>query len=111
MSHRIKKVKYLDGYKLSLQFDDKSIKEVDLIDTINRAKGNLFPLKNIRYFKKVTCDGITIVWPNGVDLCPDSLYRMGSPITESKKKQKKSYSISDRIKRSKSKKSARLATK
>ena len=92
MSHRIKKVEYLDGYKLNLHFDDKTIKEVDLSDTIARAKGNLLSLRDVEYFKKVKCDGITIVWPNGVDLCPDTLYKMGKKAT-AKTKRKVSVSV------------------
>ncbi len=89
MSHIIKKVKHLKDYKLIVQFDDGSMKEVDLIDTINRAKGSLLLLRDVEYFKKVKCDGITIVWPNGVDLCPDNLYKIGKSITKPKKKQLK----------------------
>lgn len=77
MSHRIKKVEYLDGYRLRLHFEDKKVKIVDLANMLKKAKNMLLPLVDIDYFKKVQCDGITVVWPNGIDLCPDVLYRTG----------------------------------
>jgi hypothetical protein len=77
MLHTIKKVKYLEDYKLELHFDDRSVKFVDLENMLKKAKNMFLPLKNIEYFKQVRCDGITINWPNGVDLCPDVLYKMG----------------------------------
>ena len=77
MLHKIRKVKYLEGYELELHFDDRSVRAVDLEQMLKKAKNKLLPLKNIDYFKQVRCDGITINWPNGVDLCPDVLYSMG----------------------------------
>jgi hypothetical protein len=78
MSHLIKNVKYLEDYKLELQFKNRITKIVDLSDMLKHAKNMLLPLKDIEYFKQVSCDGITICWPNGVDLCPDVLYEMGT---------------------------------
>lgn len=77
MLHTIKKVEYLEEYKLKLTFNDKSVKIVDLGNMIKNAKNMFIPLQDPSYFKKVKCDGITICWPNGVDLCPDVLYEMG----------------------------------
>ena len=31
-------------------------------------------MKDIEYFQQVKTDGYAIVWPNGLDLCPDFLY-------------------------------------
>lgn len=77
MLHKIRKVKCLEGYKLELHFEDKSVKIVNLEQMLRKAKNMFLPLKDIDYFKQVRCDGITINWPNGVDLCPDVLYRIG----------------------------------
>jgi len=84
MLHSVKKVDYVEGYKLKLRFENKSIRIVDLANLLKHAKNMFTPLKNIEYFKQVTCDGITISWLNGVDLCPDVLYKMGKPLSPRK---------------------------
>ena len=83
MLHLVKKVDYVEGYKLKLQFDNKRIKIIDLECLLKNAKNNFIVLVNSDYFKKVRCDGTTVVWPNGVDLCPDVLYRMGKDVKPS----------------------------
>lgn len=79
MLHKVKKVEYLNGYKLKLKFNDQKIKIVDFSDWLNDGKGYLIPLKDIEYFKKVALDEFeyTIIWPNGADFCPDVLYEIG----------------------------------
>ena len=86
MSRRIKKVQYLEGYSLKLLFDDGKSKMVDLADIVGRGQNLIAQLKDIEYFKKVKCDGFSVVWPNGIDLCPDVLYKMGKDIPAEKKK-------------------------
>lgn len=81
---RVKKVKYLGEYKLELLFSDRKRKVVNLEDLAKKGKNMLAPLKDVEYFKQVKSDGTTIVWPNGVDLCPDVLYETGKEITTHK---------------------------
>ena len=85
MLHSVKKVEYVEGYKLKLYFDDRSIKVVDLKEMLKDAKNLFVPLVDLEYFKKVKCDGTTIYWPNGVDLCPDVLYRIGIKLRAKKR--------------------------
>ena len=92
MLHTVKKVEYLDGYRLRLHFNDKKIKVVDLENMMKKAKNMFLPLVDTNYFKKVKCDGTTICWPNGVDLCPDVLYAMGREISRTVKKRKRTTS-------------------
>ena len=80
MLHTIKDVKYIDGYKLSLTFNDGKTKLVDFEQRLQNPKNMFLPLKDVEYFKRVHLDGITLVWPNGLDLCPDSLYERGKEI-------------------------------
>ena len=89
MLHIIKKVEYIEGYKLKLFFNDSKIKIVDFEDKLKEAKNMFLPLKEIEYFKKVKADGTTIVWPNGLDLCPDVLYETGKEIPKKKSAQAK----------------------
>lgn len=71
--HTVKNVEYLDGYKLRLLFNDGKIKVIDFENRLKNAENMFVPLKNIDYFKKVKSDGTTLVWQNGLDLCPDVL--------------------------------------
>lgn len=100
MLHTIKKVEYLDGYRLQLHFDDRKVKVVDLENMLKKAKNMLLPLTKLDYFRQVKCDKITIYWPNGVDLCPDMLYKMGEEVTKSPRK-RKNVSIPGKRRRSK----------
>ena len=101
MLHIIKKVEYIEEYKLKLHFDDKSVRIVNLESMLKNAKNMFVPLLDINYFKQVECDGTTICWPNGVDLCPDVLYKLGEIIKPVKSKPNRSKSISSSRKKSK----------
>ncbi|HEY2810684.1 MAG TPA: DUF2442 domain-containing protein [Rhabdochlamydiaceae bacterium] len=101
MLHTIKKAQYLEEYKIKLIFSDKSVKVVDLKNLLKTAKNMLLPLKDVDYFRQVKCDGTTIIWPNGVDLCPDVLYSMGKSIKQSIRKSSKASVSTRRRKKSK----------
>lgn len=73
-------VVYVSEYKLILTFENGEKKMVDLK---NRLIGPIFePLKDVDYFKKVYVNKElgTIVWPNGADKAPETLYNIGQPI-------------------------------
>lgn len=77
MLNRIKKVEYLEGYKLKLTFSDKKEKIIDFEKYKTDDKESVFyPFNDLDFFKSVKLDKQlgTIVWPNEVDLCPDALY-------------------------------------
>ena len=101
MLRDVKKVEYLEGYKLKLYFDDKAIRIVDLKDMLKDAKNMFLPLVDVDYFKQVECDGTTICWPNGVDLCPDVLYKMGKTVPRLKSKVNPSKQVSKSRKKAK----------
>ena len=101
MLRDVKKVEYLEEYKLKLYFDDKAIRIVDLKNMLKDAKNMFLPLVDVNYFKQVECDGTTICWPNGVDLCPDVLYKMGKPVPRLKSKVSPSKQISKSRKKAK----------
>ncbi len=76
-------VQPLDGYKLSLRFEDGVEGTVDLAKTI-RFEGVFAPLQERGYFVQVRVNPElgTIVWPNDADLDPDVLYALvsGEPL-------------------------------
>jgi hypothetical protein len=70
----VKEAKYRHDYVIWLRFNDGTIGEVDLKDTL---WGKVFePLKCLEEFKKFHIDPEmeTIVWENGADLAPEYLY-------------------------------------
>jgi hypothetical protein len=81
---RIKRVRHIDYYCLELNFTDGSAAELDLSDRIAGRGGVFRPLQVLELFKQVRVDpeAGTLVWPNGVDFCPDDLYSLatGTPI-------------------------------
>lgn len=98
MLRRVKKVEYIGEYKLKLQFDNGKIKIVDLEGMLKNEKNMFLQLININYFKKVECDGYSICWPNGIDFCPDLLYKAGEDIIQKQKRKKTSRKITTRRK-------------
>jgi hypothetical protein len=67
-------VRYVRDYVLWLRFQDGTSGEVDIQPSF---KGPVFePLRDMTYFKQVRLDPEigTIVWPNGADVAPETLY-------------------------------------
>ena len=66
-------VKYLDGYRLWLQFSDKAAGVVDLEPELY---GEVFePLRDPAFFQQVYLTSRTVEWPNGADFAPEFLHR------------------------------------
>ena len=71
----VRRVEPLGGYRLRLTFSDGLVGEVE-VDP--RGRGPMFdPLVDQAYFQavKVSRAAGTIVWPNGLDLAPETLHR------------------------------------
>ncbi len=76
----VTKVTYLRDYKLELEFDDGTAREVDLA---NELYGEVFePLKDLDLFRQVYVNSNTntIEWPNGADFAPEFLHETGKEI-------------------------------
>lgn len=72
-------------WKTSPPISAKKTKIVDLKKYKNKVPETAFyPFRDIEFFKSVKLDKHTgtIVWPNGVDLCPDVLYEIGKEVEE-----------------------------
>jgi hypothetical protein len=67
-------VRYVREYTVWVKFDDGTEGEVDVSRSF---RGPVFePLRDIEFFKqvRVSSDLGTIVWPNGADVAPETLY-------------------------------------
>jgi len=64
--------KYDGGFRIHLTFNDNLQGIVDLESWL---EGPIFePLKDRNYFQRFFLDGGTVVWPNGADIAPETLY-------------------------------------
>ena len=71
--HEIARVEVLDHYRVDLTFADGSRGVVDLSDLAGR--GVFAAWRDYAEFCKVRVgDTGELVWPGGIDLCPDALY-------------------------------------
>ncbi len=78
--HFVTSVEYVSGYKLRLEFENGSVRLVDLAAELD---GEVFePLKDRRVFRtaRLNPDLDTVVWSNGADMSPDFLYKIGQPV-------------------------------
>jgi len=84
MFPRVKQVRHVGDYRLELTFTDGTTRELDFRQRIVSRGGVFRELEDVEFFKQVQVDpeAGTIVWPNGVDFCPDVLYSLatGKPI-------------------------------
>jgi Protein of unknown function (DUF2442) len=87
MAPRVNNVKYVKDYELEVGFTDGIVATLDFRDRVAGRGGVFKPLQSIEFFKQVGVDkeAGTLVWPNGVDFCPDVLYAeaTGRPIAVS----------------------------
>ena len=66
------RAKYDSEYRIRLTFNDGTTAIVDFKSWLS---GPIFePLKQVAYFRKFFLDGGTVVWPNGADIAPETLY-------------------------------------
>ena len=66
------RAEYRGGYRLYLTFNDGSANTVDFAPWL---EGPVFePLKDQAFFRRFFVEGGTVVWPNGADIAPETLY-------------------------------------
>ena len=76
MLPRVTAVRHMKEYLLEMTFSDGTIAELDFRGRIVGRSGVFRPLESVDVFAQVAVDpeAGTLVWPNGVDFCPDVLY-------------------------------------
>lgn len=76
MFPRVTGVRHLHDYELEISFADETVAKLDFRRRIAGRGGVFASLQSVEYFKQVVVDreAGTLVWPNGVDFCPDVLY-------------------------------------
>lgn len=72
MNPRVKSVKPESNYILLLEFSNGEVKRFDVAPYI--GKGVFALLSDETFFRRVKVFLGSIQWPNGADLCPDTLY-------------------------------------
>lgn len=86
MFPRVAEVRHTEGYRLELTFTDGEKAELDFGDRVVGRGGVFASLEDVDFFRRVEVDSEigTLVWPNGVDFCPDVLYSdaTGQPLPE-----------------------------
>jgi hypothetical protein len=65
----------LKGYAVHVRFADGTMADVDLSYLLDHG-GVFEPLRDPTYFARLQADAEagTIVWPNGADIAPETLY-------------------------------------
>jgi len=76
MLPRVTGVRHLKEYELEIRFSDGTLAELDFRRRIVGRGGVFQSLENVDLFSRVAVDkeAGTLVWPNGIDFCPDVLY-------------------------------------
>ena len=77
--HLVQKVK-TKGYKLICQFGGGETVEYDMSDVKSEKGPIAAPLKKPAFFAKVFVESGTPTWPNGYDVCPETIYQEGKRI-------------------------------
>lgn len=68
----------LEDYNLLIVFDNGEKKIANVTPII---KGEFYgELADEEYFKTVSCNGFTVEWKNGQDICPDDLYYLSKEV-------------------------------
>ena len=86
MTRLIAKLLAVEPFKLTVKFNTGEIRQIDLEAKLNEwgvdPKSKFAQLKDPAYFRTVKLDPDfnSVMWENGIDLCPDVLYNMSSEV-------------------------------
>jgi len=66
------RAEYRNRFRIHLTFNDNLEETIDFRPWL---EGPVFePLKDLNYFQRFFVEGGTVVWPNGADIAPETLY-------------------------------------
>jgi hypothetical protein len=75
MPWHVAEVAPLDGYRLSVRFNDGTTGEVDMSELVNSSRAGVFAhLIDPTLFSQVYIDYGAVAWPGGLDLAPDAMH-------------------------------------
>ena len=80
MRPRATAVKPLDDFKLLVTFNNSEKRVFDV-----KPYFDFILFKELKYnslFNNVYVAGLSVEWPNGIDICPDELYYDSTPINQ-----------------------------
>ena len=80
MKWRVVKAEACGAHSLDVTFKDGTRKRVNLLPLL---EGPVFePLRDPKYFARVKLDPVagTVVWPNGADIAPETLYALAAEV-------------------------------
>jgi|SRR5882672_7464182 len=78
------RAEYRGDFRIHVAFNDNSENTIDFQKWLH---GPIFePLKNPAYFQRFFVDGGTVVWPNGADIAPETLYNVAGRTAPSVKR-------------------------
>jgi len=77
---RVTEVIPKDGYKLIITFDNGEKRSFDATKLLEMKV--FAPLKNPAFFNSVRAEYGTVVWPQDIDYCPDTLYSQSVPVSK-----------------------------
>ena len=73
---RVAQVKVLENYRLDVRFNDGISGIVDMRELVSSPDAGVFAvLKDPLCFEQATVELGAVVWPCGLDLAPDAMYR------------------------------------
>ena len=93
MKWRVVKAEACGAHSLELTFKDGTRKRVNLLALL---EGPVFePLRDPKYFAQVALDLVagTVVWPNGADIAPETLYELASRTKGKSRRQSPNHAV------------------
>lgn len=72
MNPRVKSVHPTEDYLLEIVFNNNEKKKFDVKPYLNF--GLFSELKDLDIFQSAVAEYGTVIWKNGLDICPDTLY-------------------------------------